>query len=258
MRELAHLPLPELVDHVIEISGLRAHYQTEKEGQDRLANLDELVTAAANFVAEEGAVGAEGELSADLVAFLAHAALEAGEHQAGEGDDALQLMTTHSAKGLEFDIVFLSGLEEGLFPHENSIKEFDGLEEERRLMYVAVTRARRRLYLSFAQTRMLHGQTRYGLPSRFIDEIPPALTKWLTPKAGKTGFTAVPAMAQRAAPSARSAGGLRIGQNVLHAKFGQGVIVSAEGSGGDARVQVNFGGAGVKWLALSVAKLEPV
>ena len=149
--------------------------------------------AAISFVAEEGVASAEGELSADLIAFLAHAALEAGEHQAGEGDDALQLMTTHSAKGLEFNVVFLSGLEEGLFPHENAIKEADGLEEERRLMYVAVTRARRRLYLSYAQTRMLHGQTRFGLPSRFINEIPEALTKWLTPKTGsKQGFAAEP------------------------------------------------------------------
>lgn len=167
-------------------------------------------------------------------------------------------MTTHSAKGLEFNVVFLSGLEEGLFPHENAIKEAGGLEEERRLMYVAVTRARRRLYLSFAQTRMLHGQTRFGLPSRFIDEIPPVLVKWLTPKAGKTGFGAGLPMPERVAPGGRPTGGLRIGQNVMHAKFGQGVIVGAEGSGHDARVQVNFGGAGMKWLALSVAKLESI
>ena len=257
LREMAHLPLPELVDHVIELSGLRAHYQGEKEGQDRLANLDELVNAAVNFVAEEGVVGAEGELSADLIAFLAHAALEAGEHQAGEGEDALQLMTTHSAKGLEFSVVFLSGLEEGLFPHENSVREAGGLEEERRLMYVAVTRARRRLYLSFAQTRMLHGQTRFGLPSRFIDEIPPGLTKWLTPKATRGGFSAGSSAGGPAAAS-RPSGALSIGQNVVHAKFGHGVIVNAEGSGHDARVQVNFGSAGMKWLALGVARLEPV
>ena len=126
-------------------------------------------------------------------------------------------------------------------------------------MYVAVTRARRRLYLSYAQTRMLHGQTRFGLPSRFINEIPEALTKWLTPKTGsKQGFAAEPPTRSYAAPVRQSSGGLRIGQNVLHAKFGQGVIVSAEGSGPDARVQVNFGHAGMKWLALSVAKLEPV
>jgi DNA helicase-2/ATP-dependent DNA helicase PcrA len=258
LREAAHLPLPELVEHVVELSGLRSHYQNDKEGQDRLANLDELLNAAVGFVAEEGVASEEGELSADLIAFLAHAALEAGEHQAGEGDDALQLMTTHSAKGLEFNVVFLSGLEEGLFPHENAIREAGGLEEERRLMYVAVTRARRRLYLSYAQTRMLHGQTRFGLPSRFIDEIPQTLTKWLTPKAGKTGFTSQSTVPAYAPPTRRSHGGLRVGQNVLHAKFGHGVIVNAEGSGQDARVQVNFGHAGMKWLALSVAKLEPV
>ncbi|MDP2793556.1 MAG: 3'-5' exonuclease [Sulfurisoma sp.] len=273
MREAAQLPLPELIEHVVELSGLRAHYQTEKEGQDRLANLDELVNAGVNFIAEEGAVGDEGEqtgeLRADLASFLAHAALEAGEHQAGEGDDALQLMTVHSAKGLEFNVVFISGLEEGLFPHENATREADGLEEERRLMYVAVTRARQRLYLSHAQTRMLHGQTRYNLPSRFLDEIPAGLLKWLTPKAGKTGFAVSPARpagstlgvptfspTSRTAPADRG-GGFHIGQNVEHTKFGAGVIVNAEGSGSDARVQVNFGAAGMKWLALSVAKLTP-
>jgi DNA helicase-2/ATP-dependent DNA helicase PcrA len=258
LRESAHLPLPELVDNVVELSGLRAHYQNEKEGQDRLANLDELVNAAANFIAEEGVVGVEGELSADLISFLAHAALEAGEHQAGEGDDALQLMTTHSAKGLEFNVVFLSGLEEGLFPHENAIQESGGLEEERRLMYVAVTRARRRLYLSYAQTRMLHGQTRYGLASRFIEEVPAALVKWLTPKATRTGYAMDSSTVSRPPAVSRSAGDLRIGQNVRHAKFGNGVIVNGEGSGQDARVQVNFGAAGMKWLALSMAKLEVV
>ena len=260
MKESAHLPLPELVDHVVELSGLRGHYQAEKEGQDRLANLDELVNAAASFVAEEGTVGAEGELSADLIAFLAHAALEAGEHQAGEDDDALQLMTTHSAKGLEFNVVFLSGLEEGLFPHENSLTEPKGLEEERRLMYVAVTRARQRLYLSHAQTRMLHGQTRYNLPSRFIEEIPAGLVKWLTPKVAKS-FGVSPrltfAEAPRASYSSRAGGaGYRIGQSVRHAKFGEGIIVNLEGGGEDARAQINFGSAGMKWLALSVAKLE--
>jgi DNA helicase-2/ATP-dependent DNA helicase PcrA len=262
MKESAHLPLPELVDHVVELSGLREHYQADKEGQDRLANLDELVNAAASFVAEEGVVGAEGELSADLIAFLAHAALEAGEHQAGEGDDALQLMTTHSAKGLEFNVVFLSGLEEGLFPHENSLVERDGLEEERRLMYVAVTRARQRLYLSHAQTRMLHGQTRYNLPSRFIEEIPAGLVKWLTPK--RAQHLGVPSRLTSEAPrpsyAPRSGGGTgyRIGQGVRHAKFGEGIIVNLEGGGEDARAQINFGGAGMKWLALSVAKLESV
>ena len=264
LTEAAHLPLPELVDHVIELSGLRAHYQNEKEGQERLANLDELINAAASFVAEEGQPNQDGEITGefgnDLSSFLAHASLEAGEHQAGEGDDALQLMTVHSAKGLEFNMVFISGLEDGLFPHENSLLEDKGLEEERRLMYVAVTRARQRLYLSFAQTRMLHGQTRYNLPSRFLDEVPGELVKWLTPRAGKGGF-AVPSAPtysggtpRRSEPSSGS--GFRIGQSVMHAKFGLGVIVNAEGGGTDARVQVNFGNAGMKWLALSVAKLE--
>ncbi|MDP2811478.1 MAG: exodeoxyribonuclease V subunit gamma [Rhodocyclaceae bacterium] len=278
LKEASDLPLPELIDHVVELSGLRAHYQADKEGQDRLANLDELVNAAANFIAEEGRASEEGELSADLIDFLTHAALEAGEHRAGEGDDALQLMTVHSAKGLEFNVVFVTGLEEGLFPHENSANEAKGLEEERRLMYVAITRARQRLYLSFAQARMLHGQTRYGLPSCFVDEIPAVLLKWLTPKrsfsgdssspagvmselkAGKAGFAVSQPLTLADAPLPRApvahGAGFHIGQNVHHAKFGAGVIVNAEGSGSDARVQVNFRHAGMKWLALSVAKLE--
>ncbi|HQR04161.1 MAG: UvrD-helicase domain-containing protein [Proteobacteria bacterium] len=279
MREAIDLPLQELVEHVLELSSLRSHYLGEKEGQDRIANLDELVNAAASFVAEEGRLSdvldengqPTGELSADLAAFLTHAALEAGEHQAGEGDDALQLMTVHAAKGLEFDVVFLGGLEEGLFPHENSLIETPsgkgGLDEERRLMYVAVTRARQRLYLSFAQTRMLHGQTRYNLPSRFIEEIPEGLQKWLTPRAGHgttrsastSGRWAAEPSATYGSGAARGAaeGGWRIGQSVLHARFGLGVIVNAEGGGNDARVQVNFGHAGMKWLALSIAKLTP-
>jgi DNA helicase-2/ATP-dependent DNA helicase PcrA len=262
LREAAHLPLPELVDHVLDLSGLRTHYQNEKEGRDRLENLDELINAASSFIAEEGVVGAEGELSADLIAFLTHAALEAGEHQAGESDDAVQLMTVHSAKGLEFNIVFICGLEEGLFPHENALTEDRGLEEERRLMYVAVTRARQRLYLCHAQTRMLHGQTRYNLPSRFLDEIPAGLLKYLTAQAGKGSFSqpgaVSPAPTFSTAPRKNDSGGFSIGQNVMHAKFGLGVIINAEGGGADARVQINFGNAGVKWLALSVAKLEAV
>jgi DNA helicase-2/ATP-dependent DNA helicase PcrA len=258
--ESAGLPLPERVELTLDLSGLRQHYiaSGKEDDKDRLANLDELVNAAANFVAEEE--------DATLAGFLAHASLEAGEHQAEEGADALQLMTVHSAKGLEFDVVFLSGLEEGLFPHENSINEARGLEEERRLMYVAVTRARQRLYLSFAQTRMLHGQTRYNLQSRFIDEIPANLLKWLTPRgrlpaaeppSGRRYYE--PDFASAPAPRRRQddTGGFRIGQNVLHPRFGQGVIVSAEGSGGDARVQVNFGREGMKWLALAYAKLTP-
>ncbi|MDI3513477.1 MAG: ATP-dependent helicase UvrD/PcrA [Rhodocyclaceae bacterium] len=273
-RDTAGLPLPELVDHVLDLSGLRAHYKADKEGRERLENLDELINAAANFLAESQA---DAEVLAQphalLADFLAHASLEAGDHQADQGADAVQLMTVHSAKGLEFNVVFVSGLEEGLFPHENSILETDGLEEERRLMYVAVTRARERLYLSFAQSRMLHGQTRYNLRSRFLEEVPAELTKWLTPPnprsaaGGAMGgmgggyFKPSPATAQvQRAPRPTFAtlpNGLRIGQAVSHAKFGQGVIVAAEGSGSDAKVQINFGPAGVKWLLLAVAKLDP-
>ena len=174
MRQIRdQLSLPEIVEHMLEHSGLRAHYRSEREGVERLENLDELINAATNFVHE-----AEDD---SLLLFLSHASLEAGEHQAAGGQDALQLMTVHSAKGLEFHSVFLSGLEEGLFPHDNSRNETGGLEEERRLMYVALTRARRRLYLSFAQSRMLHGQIRYNIPSRFLQEIPDSLLKWLQP-----------------------------------------------------------------------------
>jgi DNA helicase-2/ATP-dependent DNA helicase PcrA len=185
-------------------------------------------------------------------------------------------MTVHSAKGLEFDCVFITGLEEGLFPHENSLADIDGLEEERRLMYVAITRARKRLYLSFSQTRMLHGQTRYNIKSRFFDELPGGTLKWLTPR--NQGFgsgyareyqsawakgsglgSIVGAGRVAAAPApAFTSHGLRSGQSVFHNKFGEGVIVTLEGSGDDARTQVNFGRHGLKWLALSVAKLTPM
>jgi DNA helicase-2/ATP-dependent DNA helicase PcrA len=258
--ETQGLPLAELVGVVVERSGLKEHYKTEREGADRIENLDELVNAAATFSDEEREVES-GERVDPLTSFLTHAALEAGEHQAGEGADALQMMTVHSAKGLEFDVVFLSGLEEGLFPHDQSVNERDGLEEERRLAYVAITRARNRLYLSHAQTRMLHGQTRYNIPSRFLEEIPQGLMKWLTPrfsrqKAFAPDFSRQTVTSLPKQKQVRTIGGWRIGQNVVHPKFGSGVIIDAEGQGNDARVQVNFGSAGVKWLAVSVAKLQ--
>ncbi|HEX9434729.1 MAG TPA: UvrD-helicase domain-containing protein [Burkholderiales bacterium] len=257
--ETQGLPLAELVEVVVAKSGLIEHYKTEREGADRIENLAELVNAASTFTEEEREVES-GEAVDPLTAFLTHAALEAGEHQAGEGSDALQLMSVHSAKGLEFDVVFLSGLEEGLFPHEQSVTERDGLEEERRLAYVAITRARNRLYLSHAQTRMLHGQTRYNIPSRFLEEIPQQLMKWLTPRFNRQKAFAPDFSRQTrttvANKAPRDVGGFRIGQNVVHAKFGSGVIIDAEGHGGDARVQVNFGHHGVKWLAVAVAKLQ--
>ena len=260
-QETAHLPLPEIIEHALERSGLRQHYQTEKDGQERLENLDELINAAATFIDDDGVVmSVEGEGGA-LASFLAHASLEAGEHQAGEGQEAVQLMTVHAAKGLEFDVVFITGLEQGLFPHENAVLEGEaGLQEERRLMYVAVTRARQRLYLCHAQSRMLHGQTRYCLPSAFLDEIPPALLRHLGQRpsgraipGGGHGTAAAPARSENVLPD-----GLRVGSSVQHAKFGLGVIVACEGRGADARVQVNFGGgAGMKWLALEYARLTP-
>ncbi|MCA1979200.1 MAG: UvrD-helicase domain-containing protein [Thiobacillus sp.] len=242
----ADLPLHEVIDHVIEASGLTDFYRADKDGADRLENLNELVNAAALF-------GEEAEDST-LEAFLAHAALEAGEHQAGAGHDALQLMTVHAAKGLEFHTVFITGLEESLFPHEQSAHEENGLEEERRLMYVAITRARRRLYLTHAQSRMLHGQIRYGLPSRFLDELPAGVLRHLNRKAES------PAIRYDApTPRTSSAGndtGYRVGQSVAHAKFGTGIIIDFEGRGADARVQVKFREAGTKWLALAYANLS--
>ncbi|HJW03875.1 MAG TPA: UvrD-helicase domain-containing protein [Azospira sp.] len=261
-RETENLTLPEMVEHVIERSTLRQHYLGEKEGQERLENLDELINAAASFIAEEGAMpvpdpaNPDAPLPSPLASFLAHASLEAGDHQAGEGQEAVQLMTVHAAKGLEFDVVFISGLEQGLFPHENSVMEKSGEEEERRLMYVAITRARQRLYMSHAQTRMLHGQTRYCVASAFLDELPQELLRKVnTRPVEKPSYAAA---APRATyQTAAAVEGWRIGQSVVHAKFGQGVIVAAEG-GADARVQVNFGRAGMKWLALAYAKLTPV
>jgi DNA helicase-2/ATP-dependent DNA helicase PcrA len=254
--ETRGLPLAETVDATLARSGLVGHYKAERDGADRVENLNELVNAAAAFVQEN-------EEGGDLAAFLAHASLESGENQAGEGSDALQLMTVHSAKGLEFHVVFITGLEEGLFPHEQSVMEDDGLEEERRLMYVAITRARTRLYVSHAQTRLLHGQTRYNVASRFVDEIPEKLLKWLTPRLGAAvaheslvlAETRWPAKMARKPTDPGHA--FRIGQAVVHAKFGQGVIVDAEGSGTEARLQVNFGKQGMKWLALQYANLQP-
>jgi DNA helicase-2/ATP-dependent DNA helicase PcrA len=220
-----------------------------------------------------------GEIMSPLAAFLTHASLEAGDNQAQAGQDAIQLMTVHSAKGLEFDAVFITGLEEGLFPNERAVSDINGIEEERRLMYVAITRARKRLYMSFSQTRMLHGQTRYNVKSRFFDELPEAALRWLTPRnqgfgsgfareyqnawERGSGLGSIVGAGRRAEPAPppgpkTTSHGLRSGQGVFHTKFGEGVVVTIEGKGDDARAQVNFGRHGMKWLALSVAKLTPV
>jgi DNA helicase II / ATP-dependent DNA helicase PcrA len=326
--------LREIIELLLDHSGLIEHYKADREGADRIENLEELVNAAESFVTIEGfgrsavampadatdkepvktltqspasqgmdfsvptetdqALDAEfttGETMSPLNAFLTHAALESGDNQAQAGQDAIQLMTVHASKGLEFDCVFIGGMEEGLFPHENSMSDIGGLEEERRLMYVAITRARKRLYLSHSQTRMLHGQTRYNLKSRFFDELPEDALKWISPKTSSFGsgfnfggqsainsgayqaynatargqFTgsnsgnlerfASPAVPQQKAAPAH---GLRAGMQVFHPKFGEGKLLTLEGLGDDAKAQVNFPRHGVKWLALSVAKLTPI
>ena len=371
--QTARMNLRDIVATMLDNSGLLAHYRADREGEDRVENLEELVNAAESFVMQEGfgrdaaarttlrepdraidphdisledlsdksdlpfealsleppslhpasgdvsgssgsrdgvgidtEFGDSGETLSPLAAFLSHAALEAGDNMAQAGQDAVQLMTVHSAKGLEFDCVFITGMEEGLFPHENSMNDRDGLEEERRLMYVAITRARQRLYLTHSQTRMLHGQTRFNLRSRFFEELPAHALKWLTPQ--RSGFGAMPmpgaafGAAQQsgfatgqysggysggsggaygsshgsghgssAAKSAAYTGGgapvarkeapdhgLRVKQKVFHTKFGEGVVLTLEGSGADARAQINFPRHGTKWLALSIAKLTPV
>ena len=309
--------LRAIIGQMLQASGLIEHYRNEKEGADRLENLDELISAAESFVTQEGfgkdavalpieetgapltqspasqgldpnapllnqpLVDADtGETLSPLAAFLTHAALEAGDNQAQAGQDAVQLMTVHASKGLEFDCVFIGGLEEELFPHQNAMSDQGGLEEERRMMYVAITRARARLYLSHAQTRLLHGQTRYNLRSRFFDELPEECLKWLTPRQqgfasyapdmravgayqsgarGQSGFkseafTSPPVPPRKEAP----AHGLRVGLAVFHTKFGEGKVLALEGAGDDARAQVNFPRHGTKWLALAVAKLTIV
>ena len=265
-QDCLELTLPEIIKHMLEHSGLVPHYNSQREGANRLENLNELINAVTSYIQE-----AE---DSSLTAFLAHASLEAGEHQSGNDQDAIQLMTVHSSKGLEFHSVFLSGLEEGLFPHDNSRNEAGGLDEERRLMYVALTRAQRRMYLSFTQSRMLHGQTRYNIPSRFLKEIPEKLLKFLHPvqEPAATGRVSGEKNYRVDAPTRNSklrmqgsASGIldsenlkwSIGQNVIHAKFGEGIIVNCEGGGSDGRVQVKFSQYGTKWLSLEYAKLTP-
>jgi DNA helicase II / ATP-dependent DNA helicase PcrA len=258
--------LAEIAELVTTMSGLKAHYENTKDSEDRIANLEELVTAAVAFTNQDfgNHNNVDGETEQDLLTqFLSHASLEAGEHQAEVGHDALQLMTVHAAKGLEFRTVFISGLEEGLCPHEQSLYEHNGLEEERRLMYVAVTRARQRLYLSYAQSRMLHGKVRYGIASRFLDEIPEELIKRLNSKPAATlsnyNYQEMPhVMTGHKSQEQKNAMPWKVGQSVAHAKFGNGVVVSYEGAANDMRVQVNFSHHGLKWLALEFAKLTAI
>jgi DNA helicase II / ATP-dependent DNA helicase PcrA len=248
-RETATLVLYEQVDQVLKASGLTEPYRREKadRGEARVENLEELVSAARGFTPE-------GTELAPLEAFLAHAALEAGEGQADAWEDCVQMMTLHNAKGLEFPVVFLTGLEEGLFPHQRSLGDLEGLEEERRLCYVGMTRAMRALYLSYAEQRRLHGVDSYGQVSRFVREIPEGLVEEVRPRVQVSRPIAV----GRFRPEEPEVAGVRLGGRVRHGKFGDGVILNVEGSGAHARVQVNFERQGTKWLMVQYANLQPL
>lgn len=258
-----NLPLHEQVDHVIAHSGLIGHHQKEKSSnrggaEARVENLEELVSAARGFDADSVVTEEAGEMT-PLAAFLAHAVLESGEGQAEAGEDSVQMMTLHTAKGLEFPVVFLCGLEEGLFPHQRSSADPSGMEEERRLCYVGITRAMRQLYLSYAETRRLHGVDSHGSPSRFIRELPATLLEEIRPRIQVSRPVYNPqTYAQPRSSSLReeTPDGVGLGQRVRHGKFGDGVVLELEGQGTHARVQVRFERQGTKWLMLSYANLE--
>ena len=258
--EVEPLPLKDKIDHVLARSGLREHYDRESRGtvESRTENLDELVSVASRFVRGDDE---EAAALTELVAFLSYAALEAGEGQAQAGEDGVQLMTLHSAKGLEFPLVFLAGLEEGLFPSSRSIEEANRLEEERRLAYVGITRARQKLVLSYAEARRLHGQDMYGIPSRFLREIPKELLHEVRPKiqVSRPAFMAGSRrdLAFNRGHAAIEVPQIALGANVRHPTFGSGTVTDYEGSGAHARVQVNFDEAGSKWLVLAYANLQP-
>ena len=250
------LPLHEFADHCIQMSGLIELYKKEKgeKGRARIENLEELVSACREFDPEEAFDTDEQEAMSPLDAFLAHAALEAGETQADQFTDSVQMMTLHSAKGLEFPLVFLAGMEEGLFPHKMSMEDPDGLEEERRLCYVGITRARENLYMTYAENRRLHGQDTINRPSRFMREVPRELLDEVRLNAS---ISRPVTAARRAIASADIPGtDLRLGQRVFHEMFGEGVVLNFEGQGTQARVQVNFDNEGSKWLMVSYAKLD--
>jgi len=266
--DAANLPLHEQVDLVLAASGLIEHHRREKadRGEARVENLEELVSAARGFEPE-------GDLP-PLDAFLAHAALESGEGQAEEWEDCVQMMTLHTAKGLEFPVVFLCGMEDGLFPHQRSLNDLDGLEEERRLCYVGMTRAMQQLYVTYAEQRRLHGMDSYGQASRFLAEIPGDLIEEVRPRiplgrpyaraghhapahGARGGAAWSPSQAGRRAIAAEPvAPGMRLGARVRHGKFGEGTVLNVEGQGPQARVQVNFERQGTKWLMLAYANLE--
>ncbi len=256
--EAGEMTLAERIDHVLLRSGLRDHWAKESrntlDSESRSDNLDELISVASRFTRREDDIEEAGETMSELVAFLSYASLEAGEGQAQAGEEGVQLMTLHSAKGLEFPLVFLAGMEDGLFPSARSLEESGRLEEERRLAYVGITRARQKLVLSYAESRRIHGQDNYNVPSRFLREIPRELLNEVRPKVqvarpASLGANRVMGHAAIEAPP------LKLGAMVTHARFGEGMVTDYEGSGAHARVQVEFAEAGSKWLVMAYANL---
>jgi ATP-dependent DNA helicase UvrD/PcrA len=273
-QESAGLALHEQIDHVLKESGLIEHHGREKSSRDgrrtdtrgelarseaRLENLAELVSAARSFAAES----IDLELP-PLESFLAHAALESGERRSDEGEDSVQMMTLHMAKGLEFAVVFLCGMEEGLFPHARCMSDLEALEEERRLCYVGMTRAMRHLFLTYAEQRRVHGMDTHSAPSRFIKEIPQEVIAEVRPRVQAMRavagghMTRAPREPVRFRPEEPPPPGMRLGARVRHGKFGEGVVLNFEGSGPHARVQVSFERQGTKWLMMQYANLEPL
>ncbi len=249
------MPLHVLTDHAVKTSGLLEMYQQEKgeKSKARIENLEELVTATRQFEKPE-----EAQEMTMLTAFLTHAALEAGEGQADEHDDAVQLMTLHSAKGLEFPLVFMVGVEEGMFPSQMSAEEVGRLEEERRLCYVGMTRAMQKLYITYAEMRRLYGQDKYHKPSRFIRELPEGCLDEVRMKAQVSRPTSTGRFSQTVVKESFNETGFNLGSRVRHPKFGEGTIINFEGSGPQSRVQVAFNGEGIKWLVTAYARLEKV
>ena len=247
-RETDTLEISEKIDHIINLSGLVELYEKEKgeKGYTRIENLSELVSAAKGFEGDE-------DMSI-LDSFLAHAALEAGDEQANEWEDCVQLMTMHSAKGLEYPLVFMCGMEDGLFPHQRSMANPKNLEEERRLCYVGITRAKKLLYLTYAEQRRLHGIDNFSPSSRFLDEIPKELTDEIRSNYQKTTY--VTQNTKNYKTRFTSEAPFQLGQRVLHKKFGEGTIMTYEGESAHARVQVNFDNFGSKWLVVSYANLD--
>ena len=248
------ISLSEIVGSILEQSGLIQFHEKEpgEKGKTRKENLEELLSAAKNFEMSFSDDKTNREITEQ---FLSNVSLDAGDRQADEFDDAVQLMTLHSAKGLEFPLVFMTGLEETLFPHGRSMESPDQLEEERRLCYVGITRAMKKLYLTYAESRRLHGNDIFNPPSRFIKEIPSECIMEIRPKASVT----MPYSRNESKPmDFEDQIGIALGQKVQHPKFGQGIVLNYEGAGESARVQVNFESAGTKWLVLSFANLEVI